>query len=234
MTFPEFFRVWFFESNLHNFFTRRKNGVAVEYQWNIRILNQQRVQTKVKVKEKSFYNRQQNIFLIMTENLLNTLAVTFHFGTGWQIFPCSYACNAAFSEILLFSHILQEFRYRRVREPHTQLEGSTPAFNIVVCLLVAIYCVFEETPETDWKQRFTSFTKTNKTSKPRFFEVFQISFDFLKTSRCQTNLIGAQKHVFGRNKRQRYARFYNSPIFYFPTVYFFYSKVLYFAPVGSC
>ena len=119
---------------------------------------------------------QQIIVLIMAEILLNTLAATFHFGIDWQNFYCLYSCNEVFSEALLLPKLLQEFRCRWVREPHAQLEGSMPAFNVVVCLPVTVHCVFELIPQNDWKQRFTSFTKTTSTSKPSIFEESLSSF----------------------------------------------------------
>ena len=135
----------------------------------------------------------------MVEKLLKTLAVTLYFGIDWQNFSCAYCRNAVFREALLLSQILQEFCYRWVIEPHAQLEGSMPAFNIVIGLLVTISRNFELTPESDWKKRFASFAKTTRTTKPSFFEVFQITFGFWKTFRCQTYLIDAHNHVFGRN-----------------------------------
>ena len=62
-------------------------------------------------------------------------------------------------------------------------------------LLVTILCAFETIPETNWKQRFTSFTKMTMTSKPNFVEVLQITFDCWKSLRCRTNLIDAQYYV---------------------------------------
>ena len=43
---------------------------------------------------------------------------------------------------------MQEFCYRWVSEPHAQLEGSMPAFN-VIGLLVTISSIFELIPESD-------------------------------------------------------------------------------------
>ena len=168
----------------------------------------------------------------MVEKLLKTLAVTLHFGIDWQKFSCAYPCNVVFIEALLLAQILQEFYNRGVDQSHDQLEGSIPAFNVVIGLLFTISRFFELIPKSDWKQWFTSFSKTTRTSKPSFFEVFQIKFDLWKTFRCRTYLIEAHNYVFGRNYGQWYARLYRSSNFDLLTVYFFQYKVLYFAPVG--
>ena len=71
----------------------------------------------------------------MVEKLLKTLPVTLHFGID---FSCAYSCNAVFSEAVLLAQILQEFCNRGVSESHALLEGSMPALNVVIGLLVTI------------------------------------------------------------------------------------------------
>ena len=63
---------------------------------------------------------------------MKTLTVTLHFGIDWQNFSCAFSCNAVFSKALLLPQILQEICNRWVREPHALLEGSMPAFNVVI------------------------------------------------------------------------------------------------------
>ena len=85
----------------------------------------------------------------MVDKLLKTLAVTLHFGIDWENFPCAYSCNAVFSEALLLAQILQEFCNRGVSESHAQLEGSMPAFKVVIGLLVTISRILELIPKSD-------------------------------------------------------------------------------------
>ena len=85
----------------------------------------------------------------MFEKLLKTLGVTLHFGIDWQNLSCAYSCNAVFSEALLLAQILQEICNGEVSESHAQLEGSMPAFNVVIGLLITISRIFELTPKSD-------------------------------------------------------------------------------------